>query len=108
MGFWTFIFVFFANWPPFYVATFFSADDIDTVQEAQFAIAQLNDVLKKLADDTSAYIFYGFLLFFVLAAHVIPSLYNFSVALVPGERIYDDIEDDKIISIFEKDKNYGK
>jgi len=44
----------------------------------------------------------------VLAVEVIPAFFRFSAALVPGERIDEDIEEDRIISIFEEDNNFGK
>lgn len=101
-----YVFVFFFNRPSFYVATFDS--EINTIHDAQKALANQNEALKKLAEEIRNYNFYTFLLLIVLAVDVIPALYSFSEALIPGERDDDDIDDDKLISIFDDDKNNGK
>ncbi|MBX7055202.1 MAG: hypothetical protein K1X36_09620 [Pyrinomonadaceae bacterium] len=100
--------IFLSNWPSlsFYIPTF--DGEIETIQDAQKALVEQNEILKKLAEAIQSYNFYTFLLVAVLIGDVLPALYCFSAALVPGERIDDDIEDDKIISIFEEDKKYGK
>ena len=100
--------MFFSNWP---TSSFFipSLDgEIITIQDAKKVLVEKNEILRKLAEQSQSYIFYTFLLLAVLIGDVIPALYSFSVSLVPGERMDDDIDDDKIISIFEEDKNYGK
>ena len=100
--------IFFSNWPSlsFYIPTF--DGEIKTIQDAQKALGEQNEILKKLAEAIQSYNFYIFLFLAVLVGDVIPALYKFSAALVPGERIDDDIDHDKIISIFEEEKNNGK
>lgn len=100
--------MFFSNWPTssFFIPTL--DGEIITIQDAKKVLVEQNEILRKLAEQSQSYIFYTFLLLAVLIGDVIPALYSFSVSLVPGERMDDDIDDDKIISIFEEDKNYGK
>lgn len=100
--------ILFSNWPSlsFYIPTFDA--ELKTIQDAQKALVEQNEILKKLAKEIHSYNFYTFLFLAVLVGDMVPALYRFSAALVPGERIDDDIEDDKIISIFEEEKNNGK
>lgn len=100
--------IFFSNWPSlaFYIPTF--DEELKTIQDAQKALVEQNEILKKLAEEIRSYNFYTFLFLAVLVGDVVPALHRFSAALVPGERIDDDVEDDKIISIFEEEKNNGK
>lgn len=100
--------IIYSNWPSlsFYIPTFDA--ELKTMQDAQKALVEQNEILKKLAEDARSYNFYIFLFLGVLVGDLVPAVYKFSAALVPGERIEDDFEDDKIISIFEEDKNYGK
>ncbi len=100
--------MFFSNWPTssFFIPTL--DGEIITIQDAKKFLVEQNEILKKLAEQSQNYNFYTFLLMAVLIGDVLPALYSFSVSLVPGERVEDDFDDDKIISIFEEDKNYGK
>ncbi len=100
--------MFFSNWPTssFFIPTL--DGEIITIQDAKKVLVEQNEILKKLAEQSQSYNFYTFLLMAVLIGDVIPALYSFSVCLVPGEPIDDDIYDDKMISIFKEDKNYAK
>ena len=96
--------VIYSNWPSlsFYIPTFDA--ELKTIQDAQKTLVEQNEILQKLAEEIHSYNFYIFLFLAVLVGDVVPALYRFSAALVPGERIDDDIEEDKIISIFEEEK----